>query len=1349
MRRGWSRRIRRLGCAAALCVLTSAASAGKAIEAWSFPATETHRNTPFVAGGKALGAVVYPATRAGYKALAERLRGAVEQATGVALELLADEAAVPQWCGAPKSDLRRRPLVVLGDINANRAAFPLYARTLCECDANYPGTGGRVLRTVFAPYHMAANHIILAGPGLAETTVAVERFLEVVRTHGKPGELAVPPLLDIRLGEAWRDVARRAAAEKPRTSGLGGSAQAAAAAKRYLLTGHPASAQSVRHWFLERAKVPRGFVTSDYRMEALARAWELTCDSGLYTRAELQDIETKLLHTLFYQQHQYWRRSGPAENLGTRHHMAGSFAFLVLAEALRRHCPDGTPAAARLDQWIAEVKAYYRCFPARRSYHDERDSNSAFQCMGLLFNYALREGELDVFTNGTARHGIRKAIACIDNLGYGAGLQNYEDTYPGHVRTAYLMGEPLALAAFYYRDPHLKWLTQQWPGCHFATWFAHGHGIEHAYATDASLEPKPPAGPDFHGFVPAAALGDRHRRLVEAGLATVAYPRAFDKLSLREAFDPQATYLVLQGMEPLIDACDDANTIVRMTERGRICLFHNTKWPSRFHHNGVLVSPGVSTPPPRAARLDLAANFPAAAFSQTTLPAYRGTDWTRRLLWLQGRFTLVLDDVTVREPGDYSATCTWRTPVAAWLDGRRWTSRERGIDFHVVSDALLPATTVPEPMVGWEVGLRGNGLRQIQHAKAKAGDALRFRNLLTTAAAGAPPLDLRRIGPNAVLVAAKSGETWLGGFGGVAVPRIETDASMFLIGPSKAFLAQATILRLGGEAVWQADKRTNASAELKGPGAKQALAALWARGVNPEVAPPPRGPATGPLRVAWSFDGFARPQEPIPGITVTAPGGEAKGLEFIANGELGTRWGRQSARFDAAPDLVVDLHAARRIRGIRLWERETGAAPARDSKPIVAQVAFSTRPDLAAAKPTPVTLSPGHRFCELYKTQLCAVRFFENAALDAEARYLRITLPETVRTIGELDVLGDGKTWPKALEVCAAELDGKPPAELVVTTRVGEVVALKPTGEKLWARLLPGDPLALAAGDFDGDGLDEVMVSALDGGLHWFDGDGTPHRVEPWPQRFGRLQYDLAFGPAEQGKPRTLYTSSYYDAAAVRHGAKPRSQFFYSMWAYDLLPPTRDLDGKGGPDMVAHDIYGRTTMLDTEGLRLGHVWGTVRGRLAHWQLIDLPDRKAPALLIVGWSGLGLYQLDPAAKPRQLWRREDGVRLFCGLVATDAGGKRRILVGKADGFVAELALDGTLLGCRWVGWPVKALAQVGSHLLVGTDGGLFCFDRSWALRQTLPGPCVKILPAGTAAVALFLDGKVLKLELAGQ
>jgi len=1342
-------------CLPAAMLLSAAGSvlAAKSVEEWTFPRRVVRRETTLVASGKATGAIVYPAKDGDYKALAERIRRAVEAVTGVSLPVLPDDAVTTEWCGPIKSAYRRKPLVLLGDINKNRATFPLYARYLCECDANYPGKGGRVLRTVFAPYHFTANYIILAGPGRSETAAAVERFVGLVKEHGGKGKLVLPALLDIRLGEEWQELQQRAAREKPvdaRKHDVG-TMGVAAAAKRCLLTGEAAPAETVRNWFVHHASKPKGFVTSDYQMEAMARGWELTCDSGIYTPEEIHDIETKLLHTLFYQENQYWRRHGPRESLGTRHQAAGSFAFLVLTEVLRRHCADGTDAAAQLDKWIGEVKSYFRSFAERRSYHGERDSNTAFQVMGILFDYAFREGELDIFKNGTARQGIRKAVAVMDSLGFGAGLQNYEDTYPGHVRLCYLVGEPMALAAFYYRDPHLKWLVQNWPGCDFKTWFAHGYGREHAYATDDSLDARPPEGPEYRGFVAAAALGDRLRRNVEAGRATVSYEQAFDKLSLRGAFDPRETYLLIQGMEPLRDWCDDANCIVRMTERGRVCLFHNNKWPSRFHKNGVLVSRGFSTPPPRAARLDLVANFDGAAFSRTTLPAYRGTDWTRLVLWVGGRFTVVFDDVTVREPGECSVTCTWRTPVPAWLDGRRWTSRETGIDFHVVSDAVLPVTTVPEPMVGWEVGLRGSGIRQIQHVQAAKGDVIRFRNLLCTADAGRPAAaDLRRLTPKVVVI--RDGERyWLAGAGPFSGGKIETDAAAFVVGRTRAFLARATFLRVGGKDLWRSSGRRDAAVALPGEGTGAALPALWSDAENPNLAPSPSAPAGGPLKVAWTYDGFDSPPKAIAGISVKSRAGNPTGLEFIANGEF-VHLPEQFARFETAPDLVIDLHGVRTVTGVRIWTR-AHAAPRGSVEPdeaIEARITFGDGPDFGSAAERTVALRPGFCFRELYKTQSYVCRFHEVAGLDTRARFVRLRLPETVKQIGELEVLGADKTPPELLDVCAANLDGEPPGEVIVTARTGEVTALTMSGEKLWSRKLSGEPLALAAGDFDGDGPDEVFVSAFDGGLHWFDAGGADHRIAPWPQRFGRLQYDLQFGPAEKGKPRPLYASSYYDVARIRYGSKPESKYLYGMWDYDLLQPTRNLDGKGGADFVVHDIYGRTIAVDTKELEPWCTWSSVPGRLSYWRLVDLRGGKAPGLLVIGWNGLAMYRTEPAANPREVWRREDGARLFCGLVAADAGGRERILVGKADGFVAEFDLDGKLLDCHWIGWPVKTLLQVprgknGFHVLVGTDGGLFCFDESWRLRQVLPGPCARLLPVDSdGAIALFLDGRVQKV-----
>jgi|LSQX01.2.fsa_nt_gb hypothetical protein len=75
------------------------------------------------------------------------MAAAVEDAPGVALPLVGDNKVVSEWCGPIGPDYAALPLVVLADINHNRATVAIYARSLCEASANYPGAGGHVLRT--------------------------------------------------------------------------------------------------------------------------------------------------------------------------------------------------------------------------------------------------------------------------------------------------------------------------------------------------------------------------------------------------------------------------------------------------------------------------------------------------------------------------------------------------------------------------------------------------------------------------------------------------------------------------------------------------------------------------------------------------------------------------------------------------------------------------------------------------------------------------------------------------------------------------------------------------------------------------------------------------------------------------------------------------------------------------------------------------------------------------------------------------------------------------------------------------------------------------------------------------
>ena len=55
---------------------------------------------------------------------------------------------MPQRLGSIRPDLRGLSLILLGDLNSNRAIFPYYANYYTCCDARYPGPDGYELRVV-------------------------------------------------------------------------------------------------------------------------------------------------------------------------------------------------------------------------------------------------------------------------------------------------------------------------------------------------------------------------------------------------------------------------------------------------------------------------------------------------------------------------------------------------------------------------------------------------------------------------------------------------------------------------------------------------------------------------------------------------------------------------------------------------------------------------------------------------------------------------------------------------------------------------------------------------------------------------------------------------------------------------------------------------------------------------------------------------------------------------------------------------------------------------------------------------------------------------------------------------
>ena len=76
-------------------------------------------------------------------------------------------------------------LIIVGNLNNNRAFWPAYTRTLAGADAFYPGGKGYELRTAVNVLSNGKNHIIIGGSSHEGLLRGMERFLSLCSSRQK------------------------------------------------------------------------------------------------------------------------------------------------------------------------------------------------------------------------------------------------------------------------------------------------------------------------------------------------------------------------------------------------------------------------------------------------------------------------------------------------------------------------------------------------------------------------------------------------------------------------------------------------------------------------------------------------------------------------------------------------------------------------------------------------------------------------------------------------------------------------------------------------------------------------------------------------------------------------------------------------------------------------------------------------------------------------------------------------------------------------------------------------------------------------------------------------------------
>ncbi|MGQ9731674.1 MAG: FG-GAP-like repeat-containing protein [Candidatus Zipacnadales bacterium] len=585
----------------------------------------------------------------------------IREVSGAELEVQTDKHARADLA-AFITEMAQTNVILLGNIHNNWAMLPVYSHSACYADGIFPGEGGYEVRTVHDPWGTGKNVVVIGGTDVEGVEEGVRVFLS--RLEGG-ADLRLPPIVEVKLtGEAERRWGKwftaelgdpylekvRIEAQKRIETGAhtGLAAQAAAIGDEYALTGRDDYARAfvwvICRWKEHHDTAPDTYggpwgMDADFMLYRLIPQWDLVEESAALT----DDDRLAVLRILFEFINEACVPKAQSvmgnERVRHNHQTFPALGLFYAGEYFSRHY--------QLAEAVRWTEIADECFTMQAKAFKPHEDCNGYQwlTLGHLTQYALAKPDFTYFENGNARLAAELAILSMDNLGYQV---TYGDT---GAYTGWWSELPLLwTAAWYYDDPGFRWAAlrkREVSGRFGLSWF--------------ELE--------GDGTPPTHLLGTKHFPVdpyyyaTWGGADALPLRAAVDKIALREGFDPQDAYLLLDGLSNGSHGHYDGNSISRWTEHGRIWLADADYIKSLpKYHNGVLIlKDGSSQTIPDFCELEHIADLPSSGLSITTLRNYAGVDWRRHLLWLKGICTIVADQMIAREEGSYSFRPIWQT----------------------------------------------------------------------------------------------------------------------------------------------------------------------------------------------------------------------------------------------------------------------------------------------------------------------------------------------------------------------------------------------------------------------------------------------------------------------------------------------------------------------------------------------------------------------------------------------------------------------------------------------------------------------------------------------------------------
>lgn len=1078
------------------------------------------RDTLLVRDGKPVATILHPDTEAGRKA-ARVVVDAVKARSGAALP------ARPA-CRADRDAEPAGTLVLLGNVDNNPALLLPYARYLTPVDSVCPGAGGHLVHTMHDPFGRGVNEVVIGATDDVGLAKAAEAFAGVVARQAKGPTLSLPSLFERGYAGSFLNrfrwaasspsakrledglAAGRKAIEEGRHCSVAGTLETVAL--RYQLTGHPVEAKLfVALWDLYAASAvaaPRKYgglwgFDSDFPSAQVVCGWDvIEEDPSLTDEERLRVTKTmarwlaeavipKVGHSLTHVPHNHQTFPG----LGAL--MAGLYFS---------HGYDVVESR----KWLAIADRLFK--PQAVRFKPLEDCNG-YQWLtnGHQMRYALARPDFTLFTGGAGRKVVDYCIGTMNNLGYQVP---YGDTGSWQCWSSelacldmfgYATGDPVAVWA-----ASLKRRTKQ---------------ILETYAFSRAGDGERPTQFDGVKVWPLEPM----YYATQAAEKRPALEQCFDKISFREAMDPTAPYLLLDGLNNGGHKHLDGNSIPQLTQFERIWLADNDyiKAQTKYHNTALVFKEGQATAIPDYVELLGAGETERYGYSRTRVSDYSGADWDRTIVWLKGwKAFLVLDRMQAKEAAEYQFRTLWQgvgEPVAA-ADGI--LLRQKGPSMRiqtapgprvsVVADAALGATWRGYPFADPVT----HTMTATATVRLKPGESYLYGAVLHGNPNGdeKPWRMVHLEGVEGVRVETDQGVV-VAGLGPAikAVPGIDlsTDARVWIADARGITLLGATQASLGHASIH--GSKTAACVDLKAAVAG-VLAGIPERAATPNLEAGGEAPAHP---VAWTQ--LPAPERPAASRGKGMPGEVAQSCTFTRL--VPARLGRDApAGLYAATEQGTLL--ALRADGSRRWAKSFGAAIN----------------DVAAAD-----LDGDGKDEAILGRQDCFV-----TVLDDDGRELWSKQIPYYRE------------RPVVACVMAGDIDGDGKPEVVAGAYNWRFYAFRADGTELWNYETVRKSLCGAVADIDGDGKDEILCGTEYYSTTTLKGDGT----RLWSYNFGPICHQVATGSFDGDKTRgAVYGGGDGCIHYVGFDGKMRLKFQTGEEVRHVA--TGDLDGDGKDEFLA------------------------------------------------------------------------------------------------------------------------------------------------------------------------------------